>query len=199
MRKFIILLSLLVASTSAWAGPFGLSAGMTREQIVSLVGAKNVHQLAADVLGLDTVPQPNPDVNSYMCMVSPSEGLLAIYADIDVETPPTGDGLKARFSELLAILQDKYGKAMSVENGLVPYIKAKDKPELFVNTLASGERRLDAAWSWRYTGNDFDLEFMSLTGGIYPDGKTGRLSLVYYFRGMGDYLEAKKKAKASVY
>lgn len=199
MRKFTILLSLLVASTSGWAGPFGLSAGMTREQIVSLVGAENVHQLAADMLRLDTVPNPNPDVNSYTCMVSPSQGLLAIYADIDVDTPPTGDGLKAKFSELSAILQDKYGKAMSVENGLVPYIKAKDKPELFVNTLASGERRLDAVWSWSYTSNDFDLEFMSLTGGVFPDGKTGRLSLVYYLRGMGAYLEAKKKAKSSVY
>jgi hypothetical protein len=200
MKKTVVMLCLLLASGCAWAGPFGLSPGMTKEQIISLVGSQNVRESGIDRLVLDTVPQPNPDVDRYMCVVSPSQGLLAIFVDISVDTSPKGEGLKTKYAEILATLQDKYGKPFSVKDGLYPYVKAKDKQELYMKTLASEERSLEAIWTWSLTDDQGSgLEFLSLTAGVNPDGTTGKLSLVYYFKGMMAYERSKEKAKAATY
>lgn len=172
---------------------------MTREQIISAVGESNVVPLKDDVFLLKTVPLPNADVESYLCTISPSRGLLQISATISVDSNDKGEELQAKFKELREILEEKYGTPSLVEDGAVSSMRQKDRPELYMKNLSSGQRKLAAVWTWVTRGNNYDLELIYLNAGVYPDGKTGMISLIYNFKGMKEFQDSKKAAKDSTY
>lgn len=66
--------------------PFGLRAGMTEEQVLSVVGTSNVQAVEDDgvqgqYLKLDSVPNGDPAFDLYGCVFSPKYGLVEVYAD----------------------------------------------------------------------------------------------------------------------
>jgi hypothetical protein len=69
------------AATPANSGPFGFEHGMTREQVVTLVGRDAVKHFKGDlddIVTLVTAPKPHPDFEEYMLMISPERGLVKI-------------------------------------------------------------------------------------------------------------------------
>ena len=62
------------------SGPFGFEYGMTREQIIKLIGKQAVKETKGDTMDVTTAPKPHPAFERYILIVSPDKGLLAVSA-----------------------------------------------------------------------------------------------------------------------
>jgi hypothetical protein len=117
MKKLLLMALVLVVggmATTGAAGPFGFERGMTRSQIVTLVGkdAVDVKESEADILVLRTAPKPHPAFDTYFLFISPTEGLLKIRAAGKlIETGDTGSELRSAFDDVVNGVTQKYGES----------------------------------------------------------------------------------------
>src|ERR1039458_5963906 len=125
--------------------PFGFKAGMTKAQITGGLG-ESVQQDNGDMLVLTSAPKPHPDFKYYLLCVSPSMGLAKVSAvSKDIESNSFGGALKEKFEETRKALENKYGKATTVVDGLREG-SIWNEPEDWMMGLANEERRLNAIW-----------------------------------------------------
>jgi hypothetical protein len=81
--KLFALILLGWTNASAGNGPFGLERGMSKDQVIRLVGLNNVADRYAggkysgsDLLILSSVPKPHGAFVTYALTISPKDGLL---------------------------------------------------------------------------------------------------------------------------
>jgi hypothetical protein len=90
--------------------PFGFKVGMTKAQVIQLVGPQSILKDDEDVLELSTAPIPHEDFNLYSISVSPTTGIVLVMAvSKEIETSAYGEGLKGKFDSLKNALGKKYG------------------------------------------------------------------------------------------
>jgi hypothetical protein len=94
------------------AGPFGFEKGMTRDQIIKLVGKDAVDLKASHggFLKLSTAPKPHSAFESYWLIISPTNGLVKVNASgKTIETGDSGVELRSAFDDVVAGVRQKYG------------------------------------------------------------------------------------------
>ncbi|MGZ4787784.1 MAG: hypothetical protein ACXVZX_04640 [Terriglobales bacterium] len=151
MRKFsvFVLLSLLSLTCVAQSGPFGFERGMTKSQIIELVGQKNVDPstLKGEVLRVKTAPKPSSAFAGYMLMVSPKDGLLRVAAvGPNLNTSDDGLQLRAAYQAVLQGLTHDFGPPSSTTdecNGPGILCKRNDN---WMMTLYGKQRKLGSTW-----------------------------------------------------
>ena len=62
------------------SGPFGFEAGMTKEQIIEIVGSAAIKETTGDTTIFSNAPKADPIFESYALRISPEHGLLKIVA-----------------------------------------------------------------------------------------------------------------------
>jgi len=104
-----IVITLALAISAFAQGPFGFERGMTRDQIIKLVGGKP-GKTNPNVWITDRSPIPNSHFENFMLFISPTQGLLKVNAiGKDVQTSDTGSELKSEFATIRAGVTAKYG------------------------------------------------------------------------------------------
>ena len=124
-------------------GPFGLRMGLSRDQLVALIGrhTEPVHGMLQTV----TVPKKQPDIESYAVVVSPTHGVCKIMAaGKDLKLDLFGDSLKSAFEEAATALDQKYGNR-EMYDYLAPSSIWRE-PADWSMSLAKQERVLAASW-----------------------------------------------------
>ncbi|MEI9969760.1 MAG: hypothetical protein WDM87_14475 [Terracidiphilus sp.] len=99
------------SSTLCVAGPFGFDYGMSKQDVVKIVGKNAIVEDDGDMLTLSTAPKPHGDFDKYLLIISPEKGLLKIVAvGIDIDTSGDGTQLKDEFEKLRTALSANYGQ-----------------------------------------------------------------------------------------
>jgi hypothetical protein len=169
---------------------------MTKEQVVKLVGqgaVKDSDVYGDDVLEVATAPDPHPDFEDYLLVISPKQGLLKIIASgKKVRTTRYGDDLHDLFLETTAALVNIYGPVTNTFDFLASD-STWDEPQDWMMGLVKGERRLISFWVFKTTPRPKHICGITLEAHALSMEK-GFLTLRYEFEGSLEY-DAAKKAK----
>jgi hypothetical protein len=181
----LTLLTAVSIAVAAAAGPFGFEPGMTREQVIRLVGQDNVVQEDShgDVLILRTAPIPHPAFERYLVIISPKNGLLKIQAiGVDISTNRFGRDIRSKFAEIRNALIGIYGSPEDFDFLLDGSIWTD--PQHWTMGLLKNERTLAA--DWHANGMFFWLRARAVSL------EKGYLALGCEFAGFDQYTDSKK-------
>lgn len=131
----------VVASCNA-AGPFGLTKGMTLDQI-------DVHaqQIDHGVYATQKIPNPHSSFKRYALVIGPSAGLCKVKAiSKSIATDSSGDQLRQEFEKTRGRLEKIYGKGETRD-----FVEAESiwkDPEHFMTSLQAKDRMLATIWKY---------------------------------------------------
>lgn len=204
IRAALVSAAVVCASVPTYAGPFGLERGMTRDQVVAIVGQSAIikekpDRLGGEVLELSTVPKPHPMFEQYDLFISKQDGLLKIVAaSKDIETSEDGADLSREFRDIRAALVSVYSKP---ENDF-DFVKAGSlwtEPRDFMMGLLKKDRYLSSNWDARQGSALKDgIVILALDGyALSPD--KGYIVLLYEFTGWEAYVDKVQAKESSVF
>ncbi len=111
-----LILLLAIASPVIGAGPFGFERGITKDQVVKLVGESAVTKVTKGsteditIVTINTAPKPHPDIREYLLLFSSKDGLLKLAASGKaIRTNGFGSELHDAFIELRDAVAGVYG------------------------------------------------------------------------------------------
>jgi hypothetical protein len=208
MKRMVSLFAVIVLTYGSMAfaqdkpaGPFGFTAGMSREQIIKLVGASAIRKLPVSMtdpnyFALSTAPIPNPAFESYALTVSPTQGLVRLAAiGVTLETGDTGAELQTAFHGVVSAISRKYGEA-KVYDTCSGNSTECDNSEFWMMSLKSKNRELIALWILKQPVNGVTaIEAMV----NYTTMNSGYIDVQYEFIGFDQYNAAKKTKQDSSY
>jgi hypothetical protein len=172
------------------AGPFGFEKGMTREQIIALVGKNTVKASGThdDTLEVATAPKPHSAFESYFLVISPNKGLLKVIAmGKTIATGDSGAEIRSAFDGIVTGVTQKYGppfKAFDFCNGGVGCTDS----EYWMLGLLQKNRNLDTYWKSLQSPNHV------LTIGINANAlslNSGYITCGFEFEGFNEYAQEK--------
>ena len=125
MKKplFSIMLCILALclSKSGFAGPFGLEGGMTKQEIIEIVGEDSLKEAKTMpenwYILLNKLPRPHPLFKTCRMAIDPDLGLVKLVVRSSViKTNIYGDEIKSKFKEIREALNSKYGKCKTYDH-----------------------------------------------------------------------------------
>lgn len=172
------------------SGPFGFEAGMTKEQIIKIVGEGAVKESDGDTLILTNAPNAHRDFESYALKISPENGLLKIVAmGKNIDTNGFGNELKNAYKDIRAALVNIYGKPNHelnmLSNGSIWF-----GPEDWMTAVFKKERILACTWIGLSLPNR--IHVMRLDAAA-KSKEIGYLYQSYEFEGFEAYVNAKSE------
>jgi hypothetical protein len=171
------------------SGPFGFEAGMTKEQIIKIVGDGAIKELSGDTLLLTNAPKADSNFESYALKISPENGLLKIVAmGKEINTNGFGNEVKSAFKDLKAVLAKIYGKP-NHEMDLIQNGSIWLGPDDWMTGLFKRERALACSWTEIPLPNN--IRVMGLDA-VAKSKEIGCLYLSYEFEGLEAYVKANK-------
>jgi hypothetical protein len=200
--KMKLLLALILTLSSVFAqGPFGFRAGMTRDQILNLVGKGAV--VAADTkddaLALNTAPKPHSAFEEYVLTIAPQGGLVRVTAvGKNISTSVYGAELHSQFVDIRDAIAATYGTPKTYD-----YLKSGsiwNEQRDFMMGLLKKERALSAYWTGDHPPHDTGAGVSSIgIDGIALSTGVGFIRLVYEFVGWTQYNESVTSKEKSVF
>jgi hypothetical protein len=193
MRIRLVVLALMMTGAAMAQddiGPFGMHMGMTREQVIQIVGANAVIESGGDSLTLSTVPKPQPAFHVYALFFSAKDGLLKIVAVADgIKTDGFGKSVRDFFMEIQRANSQTYGQPERTEDS-VNVGSTGNEPENWMAGLLKDERTLGTRWDKglpnRIRQIVLQAKAVSTTEGF--------VALNYEFDGWTEYVVGKRKA-----
>lgn len=177
-------------------GPFGLQCGMTKAQVMQIVGREAVKENKGDSLILATAPKPHSAFEEYVLIFSPDKGLLKIAAvGKDISTNGFGSEVHDAFTEIRDILSRTYGAGEThdfLESGSI-WNEDRD----WMMGLLKKERVLSAYWGVASKLPNH-ITAMALTA-IALSTEKGYLRLAYEFEGWDAYVDSKRAKEGEVF
>lgn len=187
MRKIInglcCLISFVVMTSCNAAGPFGLSKGMTLDQIDF-----NAQQIDHGVYATQKIPNPHSSFKRYSLVIGPTTGLCKVRAvGKSITTNPSGDQLRKEFINMRGRLEKIYGKGETQD-----FVEAESRwkdPAHFMMSLKEKDRMLATIWiDEDISGFEADIESVSLRA--FPmRSDRGFLILEYEFVGFDECIQ----------
>lgn len=142
-KSFAFLTILFTCALSVFAGPFGLSMGMSLEEIAA--ECTDEPKYIADDRYLIQPTKSHPLFENYIAWVSETNGLYYIKG-ISREIKTTGYGTEAKqeFSKLISPLERKYGKFKRIDTVQKDTLWQDDCD--WMRAIAHGARTYEAHW-----------------------------------------------------
>ena len=177
-------------------GPFGLQSGMTKEQVIQLVGADAVKENGEDSLLLTSAPRPHPSFELYSLIFSPAQGLLKLTAiGRSIQTSSFGNELHNSWPEIRDTVVKTYGEPKTFD-----YVRTgslwKEREDWMMGLLKK-ERVLAAYWDLKSRLPNH-ISFIKLSAEALSTEK-GYLALGYEFEGWESYVDSKKAKEGTVF
>jgi hypothetical protein len=173
-------------------GPFGFKRGMTRAQVIALVGRDSVDtkESEADILVVSSAPKAHPAFDKYILFISPTEGLLKIRASgKTIDTDDTGSELRNAFDDIVKGVTQKYGvrtEALDFCNGGV----GCSGEDVWMLGLLEKNRTLATYWDFRNNPVN-QITYISVEATALSLNK-GWASFNCEFEGWEAYVDSKK-------
>ena len=157
-----------------FTGPFGLSAGMSREQVVLRIGRSFIVNESENDVVFNTAPIPNDHFSSYRCFFAKNGRLAAVIASSSPVVIPRVHGFLSTYEFLKIDLENKYGKS----NGEIPYRGSKKEWDIRLRS-----HKPVASVIWDQPNDKLYLSHLwGIALGVKPiDKERGVLTLAYDF------------------
>jgi hypothetical protein len=180
-------------------GPFGFHRGMTKEEVVRLVGAgavmANRNDDDNDMLRLRSAPKPYESFEEYDLKFSPT-GLVKVFAvGKDIRTSSYGSEVRESFTQIQEALTQTYGKPSNTFDHL-RYGSIWNEPRDWMMGLLKKERTLDYFWMTGPYPNgitSIELEANALSS------EKAYIVLSYEFEGFHEYNQQRKQSANKVF
>lgn len=171
------------------SGPFGFEAGMTKEQIIAIVGGGAIKESTGDTTIFNNAPKPDPNFESYALRISPENGLLKIVAmSKNIDTNGFGNELKSTYKDIRAALAKIYGRPVH-EMDLLNNGSIWTGPEDWMTGLLKGDRIFGCNWIDIPLPNRITVIRIDATA---KSKEIGYLYLTYEFEGYTAYMKTKQ-------
>lgn len=182
-------------ATTARTGPFGFDYGMSKEQVIKLLGKESLVWSKGNDYGFSKAPKPYQAFEGYLLIISPEKGLLKIVAYAKgTKTNVFGDALKDEFQEIYDAVSKTYGAGK-----LYDYLKSGsiwNERQDWMMGLLQGDRILEYFWNSAKPTNHVVL--IRLEASADSIG-SGQVKLSYEFEGFEAYAEAEKVKNEKVF
>ncbi|MCR5188965.1 MAG: hypothetical protein K6C97_08515 [Treponema sp.] len=198
MKKPIAIIFILFFSMiSVFAGPFGLSKGMTYDQVKEACGGREPVKVAEGRY-LIVPTKPHPYFTRYVAWIDAKEGLNYIKAiGADISTNGYGIELRSKYDSIEASLSKNYGTGDKTSLLLPGSIW--DDPDDWMKALEKKERYLMTIWSKKY-GSTLPEEITSICiAACAESSSSGYVCLEYEFSNHETVSAAEKEAEDSVF
>lgn len=195
-RRGLVCALLIIFALPGFAGPFGFERGMTKAQVISLVGKSAVKEDSDGVLELTSAPKPHPDIDDYFLMISPAKGLVKILAvGKTIESNQAGDQVRSKFKDLKQALVARYG-APAPDWDFVHTGSLFKEDRYFMMSLKEKERTLAAAWEFSSSSDGLQNALVEANA---LNIEKGYISVAYEFVGFSEYKREQKQKQDSVF
>ena len=187
----------LCLSKSGFAGPFGLEGGMTKQEIIAIVGKDSLKEAETMpenwYLLLNKLPRPHPLFKTCRMAIDPDLGLVKLVVRSSViRTSIYGDEIRSKFKEIREALNSKYGKCKT--HDLLRIGSIWDEPQDWMTGLKRKERILVAIWTKGEHGLEKETLLRNINLSVVAvTVNKGVLFLSYEFEGFDELLEKQKK------
>ena len=179
--------------------PFGFYAGMTRAQVIALVGKDGFKEPPEypNLMKVNTSPIPNRTFESYLLIISPSQGLLKISAvGKDVTTGDDGSEVMSAFNTVVDALRTKYGAPTDKFNNCSGNDTECDDSQYFMLSLRHSIRTVAAYWGMNRHINGI----ASIAVKLHPASmNSGYVTVGYEFEGFEQYADQKTAEENNSY
>jgi hypothetical protein len=174
MYKLIVVL-LLCAAPSAYAGPFGLEMGMPLSKLKTLMPNLKPTDRAG-IYETKTVPKGHPRFTWYLLLITPQSGLCKVLGVTEkIETSDFGTQLVDEFDRIADALEKKYGNGKRLDE--LRYGSMWTETRYWMMGLLKGDRTLQKLWSTALPDN---LDSVLLEAVAFSNDQGG-LKLGYEF------------------
>ena len=202
MKRFALILAMLTVLLPAacFAGPFGFDYGMTKEQVIAKIGAKNVIKDEGFILKVDAAPKPDENFEVFALLFSPEKGLLKIIATgKTLSTSGNGTELRVYFGAMRDVLARKYGSPTQTADFLQPGSNL-DSPGAFTESLRLKQRVLACSWDVtaekrKSAGAEADHMIGVILQAKALRRTAGWLELTYEYEGFSEFYEQEVNKK----
>ena len=186
---FCYLTCVILLSSCAAEGPFGLAKGMTLEQI-----DRNAQQIDHGIYTTLKVPDNHSSFKRYALVIGPKAGLCKIKAvSYSISTNSSGDQLRKQYERMKGRLETIYGRGETMD--FVEPESMWQAPEHFMMGLVEKDRILTTIWEGEggstFT-DDIDVVFLRA---LPTRSDMGFLMLEYEFAGFSDCVDEIYKAE----
>lgn len=174
--------------------PFGLTPGMTWNQVLSMVGSAAVKHSQDNAYILSTAPKPHPDFDEYVLLFFPPKGLVKMMAySKTIQTNGWGQEIQRKFDEVYGAMSSKYGPGKKLD-----FLRSGslwEEPKYWMMGLRKEERTLVAYWEPTPDGKVISISLAAKA----TSSETGQLVLTYEFDGFSDYSKSQDNKKKDVF
>ena len=140
-----VMLCLVMWSGLAFAGPFGLSMGMSLEEVEEACGGRRPRRIGDDRYMIEPAKRHSM-LKRYAVWIDDEHGLYYIRAaSHDIATSGYGTKIQSAFSSLESSLAKSYGKPTDRIDEIDPSSIWKDE-RYWMMALSAGARRLASVW-----------------------------------------------------
>lgn len=197
MKKHLISITLTTFSALAVAAPFGLTMGMTPEELQAKgVTLKEEHK-ALGYFSTLKLPANLGKFGGYLLWMPPGIGLCKITAiQLNSNVNSFGEQLKIEFDDLETLLTEKYGKQRKFD--IISPTSAWKESKDWMMALHKGDRHLKSFWS-ASTGAKMqdDVTAVELSTKA-PEPLQGQINLVYELSNSSTCFDFEKKVKTGI-
>jgi hypothetical protein len=148
-RLFVVLATLaIVLPGVCFAGPFGFNYGMTKDQVIAIVGKDSVLKDQGYFLRVATAPEPDNAYEAYLLIISPKQGLLKIIATgKTIKSSEFGTEFLVGFKGMRDSVAAQYG-APDHDYSFVEPGSTFVKPSDWMEGLLKRQRKLASVWEF---------------------------------------------------
>lgn len=186
----------LTVSTQAQDVPFGLTPGMSKKDLIKLVGKGNI-SVGKDEATITILapPRPHPDIETYKAELSDTVGLAGLMMlTKPIKTSVYGEGIRSKFYEFFDALTMKYGKPERQD--FLRQGSSWNESKDWMMALKKNERVLMARWTVKDEQSGITAIILVANASSQESGK---IALGYHFDGYDEYTREQKKKKESVF
>jgi hypothetical protein len=193
----LVLLTILLPGVCL-AGPFGFERGMTKDQIIAIVGKDAVIKDQGYVLRVIKAPKPDSAFEAYTLLISPDKGLLKIIAaGQTIDSSPFGTETQVEFSRIRHSIIEKYGAPTQDYDFVQPNSRLA-APSDWMASLLKKDRKLAAGWDLseeKHKSGDAKQEHLSsiLVESMGLKINAGWVQVSYEFEGFDEFYETVNK------
>jgi len=203
MKRVVFVLALLTIALPSlcFAGPFGFDYGMTKEQIIKIVGKDAVIKDQGFVLRVLKAPEADNRFEAYSLIISPDKGLLKIIAaGQTIDSSDYGMEIQVGFKTLKDSVVAAYG-APTKDYDFVQPDSQLQSPNQWTAALENKQRVLASTWDFTEgkhkskTVKDEHLTAIILETMGLKD-KSAWVQLSYEFEGFEEFYKSVNKPSA---
>ena len=136
------------SSSVSARGPFGISMGLSKDDVESVVGAGAALMEVEgqpNLFATTAPPRPHPRFENYLLKILPTAGVCQIRGiGVTIRSSSHGVEIRRAFNDLATTISDTYGEYEEADYLLPGSIW--DEPEDWMMALRQNERRLQAVW-----------------------------------------------------